>query len=78
MFRSVESSSQITCRPAKYTVLPIQHTRTQKKRFPCLILGARIIDLPSKHGLESTYTMAITICTRGISVGMGSISTLRQ
>ena len=43
-------SNFFTCRPAKYTVLPVQHTRTQKKHFPCLIFGARISDLPSKYG----------------------------
>ena len=59
--RSVESSIQVQfsrnffkCRPAKYTMLPVQHTRTQKKRFPCLIFGARTSDLPSKYGKASS------------------------
>ena len=38
------------CRSAKFTVLHVQHTRTQKKRFLCLKFGARISELPSKYG----------------------------
>ena len=37
--------------------LPIQHTRTQKKRFPCLKFGARISELPSKYGKASSITI---------------------
>ena len=59
--RSVESSiqgqfSRFTCRPAKYTVLPVQHTRTLKKRFACLIFGARTSDMLSKYGKASSIT----------------------
>ena len=56
--RRIFNSSPIfdffTCRPAKYTALPAQHIRTQKKRFPCLIFGARISNLPSKYGKASS------------------------
>ena len=44
--KRVESSIQVdffTCRPAKYTAAPIEHTRTLKQRFPSLIFGTRII-----------------------------------
>ena len=43
-----------TCHPGKYTALPVQHTRTQKKLFPCLIFGARISNLASKYGKVSS------------------------
>ena len=57
--KSVESSIQVdffTCRPAKYTALPVEHTRTLKQRFLCLIFGARISDLFSKYGKASSIT----------------------
>ena len=44
------SAISFTCCP---TALPVQHARTQKKRFPCLVFGARISDLPSKYGKSS-------------------------
>ena len=56
----VESSIQVqffnffTCCPALCTAPPIQHTRTLKKRFPCLICGTRISDLLSKYGKASS------------------------
>ena len=57
----VESSIQVQFsrflymgRPAKYTALPVQHTRTQKKHFPCLKFGARISELSSKYGMASS------------------------
>ena len=37
-----------------YTELPVKYTRTLKKRFPCLIFGAKISDLLSKYGKASS------------------------
>ena len=40
----------LTCRPAKYTALPIQHARTcMEETLPCFIFGARMSDLSSKY-----------------------------
>ena len=44
------------CHPAKYTALLVQHTRTQKYRFSCLIFCARISNLPLKYGKASITT----------------------
>ena len=44
-------SDFFTCRPAEYAALPVQHTKTLKKR---LIFGARIRDLLSKYGKASS------------------------
>ena len=57
VLQSVGSSIHFfMCHPAKYTALPVQHTRTQKKRLPCLVFGARISDLPSKYAKASSIT----------------------
>ena len=53
VLQSTESSIQVY-RPAKYTTLPVQHTRTQKECFPSLILCAKISNLPSKYGKASS------------------------
>ena len=41
--------------------LPVQHTRTQKKHFPCLKFGARISELPSKYRKASSITSEFTV-----------------
>ena len=54
---SVESSNfrdSFKYCPAKYTALPVQHTRTQKKCLPCLKFGTRISELPLKYGKASS------------------------
>ena len=53
-FESSNFRDFCTCCPAKYTALPVQHTRTLKKCFPCLIFGARISDLLSKYAKASS------------------------